>query len=147
MRFRIRRSRILSSSKSISLLSGFTVQRNGGSRALALPFLLVDDFAEEVELDRHVVRILEENLEQLRVREAAEVHVDLVLLDAIAHAFGVLREEGDVIDRARAVRALGMLLQQELVADLVGGLRGEVHADIVPSLQPVAGKAEVGALG
>src|SRR6266480_5083470 len=51
--------------------------RRGG--ALALPFLLVDHFAEEVELDGDVVRVLEEDLEELGVGEAAEVHGDPVL--------------------------------------------------------------------
>src|SRR2546421_84647 len=71
----------------------------------------------------------------------------LVLLDALSHLGGVLRQERDVIDRARAPGALRMLLQQELVADLVGVLRREVHADFVARLEPVAGKAEVGPLG
>src|SRR5689334_9201140 len=129
------------------LLAGLPLQRHRRSRALALPLLLVDLLAEEVELDRHVVRILEEDLEQRRlgVGEAAEVHLDAVLLDAIAYLVGVLRQEGDVVDGTRAGRALRMLLQQELVADLVRGLGGEVHAGLAVHLQPVAGEAEVGA--
>src|SRR6267143_1178942 len=119
--------------------------RRGG--ALAPPLLLVDHFAEEVELDGDVVRVLEQYLEQLRVREAAEVHRDLVLLDALAHRARVLGEEGDVIDRAGAGGPLRVLLQQEHVADPVGILRGEVDADLVADLEPVAWKAEVRALG
>src|SRR5947207_6491386 len=116
-------------------------------RALALPFLLVDHFAEEVELDGDVVRVLEEDLEELGVGEAAEVHGDLVLLYALAHGAGVLGEEGDVIDRAGAGGPLRVLLQQEPVADAVGVLRGEVDADLVAELEPVAREAEVRALG
>ena len=99
----------------------------------ALPLALVDPLAEEVELDRHVIRVLEENLKErrLRLRKAAEVHLDLVLLDAFAHLGWVLRQERDVVDRARALGPLGMLLQQELVADLVRILRGEMDADFV----------------
>ena len=67
--------------------------------------------------------------------------------DAAAHLARVLRQERDVVDRARALGPLRMLLQQELVADLVRVLRGEVHADPVAGSEPVAGKAEVGALG
>src|SRR5438876_1988132 len=103
-------------------------------RALAMPFLLVDHFAEEVELDGDVVRVLEEDLEELRVGEAAEVHRDLVLLDALAHRARVLGEEGDVIDRARAGGPLRVPLQQEHVADPVGILRREVDADLVADL-------------
>src|SRR5258708_40210800 len=40
-----------------------------------------------------------------------------------------------------------MLLEQELVANLVGILRGQMHADSVAGLEPVAGEAEVGPLG
>src|SRR5882762_6837504 len=40
-----------------------------------------------------------------------------------------------------------MLLQQELVANFVGILRGQMHADSVAGLEPVAGEAEVGPLG
>src|SRR6267378_6141245 len=76
------------------------VERDRRGRALALPLLLVDHLAEEVELDGDVVRVLEEDLEQLRVGEAAEVHRDLALLDALAHRARVLGQEGDVIDRA-----------------------------------------------
>src|SRR4051812_4650703 len=78
------------------------VQRHRRFRSLALPLLRVDDLAEEVELDGHVVGVLEEDLEQLRVREAAEVHLHLALLDAAAHLVRVFGEKGDVIDRARA---------------------------------------------
>src|SRR2546425_11336034 len=120
-------------------------QRSGG--VLSLPFLLVDLFADEVELDGDVVRVLEEDLEELRVGEAAEVHRDLVLLDALAHRARVLGEEGDVIDRAGAGGPLRVLLQQEHVADPVGVLRGEVDADLLADLEPVAGKAEIRALG
>src|SRR5512138_2145331 len=124
------------------------LQRHRRGRTLALPLLRIDLLAEEVELDRHVVRILEEDLEQrrLRVGKAAEMHLDLVLLDARAHLVRVLREERDVVDGAGAGGALRMLLQQELVADLVRLLRCEVHAGVAVRLQPVAGKAEVGPL-
>ena len=40
-----------------------------------------------------------------------------------------------------------MLLQEKHVADPVGILGGEVDADLVADLEPVAGKAEVRALG
>src|SRR3954470_20944964 len=131
--------------RDFGLLAGGLLQRQRGRGALALPLVFVDLLAEEVELDGDVVRILEEDLEErrLRIREAAEVHLDLVLLDAAAPLGGVLRGERDVIDRARAARALGMLLQQELVADLVRLLRGEVHAGVAVRLEPVAGKAEI----
>src|SRR3954471_77620 len=88
-------------------------QRHGGGRALALPVGLVHALAEEIELDGDLVRVLEEDLEERRlgIGEAAEVHLDLVLLDAAADFAGVAREEGDVVDRARALRALRVLLQ------------------------------------
>src|SRR5690606_1230852 len=123
------------------------VERYRGGRALAFPLLRIDDLAEEIELDRDVVRILEEDLEELRVREAAEVHLHAPALDAVSHFLGVLREEGDVVHRARAVRALRMLLEQEHVAHLVRFLRSEVHADVVAGLEPIAGKAEVRPVG
>ena len=75
------------------------------------------------------------------------MHRDLVLLDALAHRARVLGEEGDVIDRAGAGGSLRVLLQQEHVADPVGVLRGEVDADLVADLEPVAGEAEVRTLG
>src|SRR4051812_17447655 len=78
-------------------LSRSAIERHGGSRAFALPFSLVDHLAQEIELDSHVVRILEEDLEELGVREAAEMHLDLVLLDALAHLDRILREEGNVV--------------------------------------------------
>src|SRR3954462_14625664 len=124
------------------------LERHRGRRAFALPVVLLDLLPEEVELDGDVVRILEEDLEEgrLRIGEAAEVHLDLVLLDAVANFARLLREESDVVHRSRAVGALGMLLQQELVADLVRVLRGKVHARLAVRLQPVAGEAEVRAL-
>src|SRR4249920_1773344 len=103
--------------------SAGAVEGHGGSRSPAFPLLRIDHFAEEVQLDRHVVGVLEEDLEQLRVREAAEVHLDLVLLDAAAHFIGIFREERDMVDRARAPGALGVLLQEEHVARLVRLLR------------------------
>src|SRR2546428_2632169 len=135
--------------RDLGLFAGRFPQRHRRRRAFAAPLLLVDALAEEIKLDGHVVRILEEDLEErrLRLREAAEVHLDLVLLDAAAHFARVLRQERDVVDRARALGPLRMPLQQELVADLVRVLRGEVHADPVAGSEPVAGKAEVGALG
>src|SRR4051812_29662486 len=65
--------------------------RRGG--AFAFPVGFVHALAEEVELDGDVVRVLQENLEQrrLRIRKAAEVHLHLVLLDATPHLGGVLR--------------------------------------------------------
>src|SRR6266850_4674741 len=95
------------------------IEGHGRRGAAAFPLLLVDHLAEEIELDRHVVRVLEEDLEQLRVGEAAEMHLDLVALDAVAHFLRVLGQERDVVDRARAGGALGVLLQQEPVADPV----------------------------
>src|SRR6266850_6083886 len=73
--------------RELGLLAGRFAQRHRGGRALALPFLLVDALAEEVELDGHVVGVLEEDLEErrCRIREAAEVHLDLVTLYAAAH--------------------------------------------------------------
>src|SRR5438132_675124 len=135
--------------RELRLLAGGFAQRHRRRRAFALPLLLVDALAEEIQLDGHVVRVLEEDLEErrLRIREAAEVHLDLVLLDAAAHLARVLREERDVVDRSRALGPLRMLLQQELVADLVRVLRGEVHADPVARLEPVAGEAKVGPFG
>src|SRR2546427_4135611 len=135
--------------RDLRLLAGRFAQRHRRRRAFAAPLLLVDALAEEVELDGHVVRILEENLEERRlcIGKAAEVHLDLVLLDAAANLARVLREERDVVDRAGALGPLRMLLQQELVADPVRVLRGEVHADAVARLEPVAGEAEVGPLG
>src|SRR4051812_11139334 len=82
------------------------VERHRRLRALALPLLRVDDLAEEVELDGDVVGVLEEDLEQLRVGEAAVMHLHLALLDAAAHLVRVLRQEGDVVDRAGALSAL-----------------------------------------
>src|SRR5712671_261122 len=127
MRLRASTSRSFSLSNNMRLrLPGRAVQRHRGGGAFAFPLLLVDDLAEEVELDRHVVGVLEEDLEQLRVGEAAEVHRHLVLLDPAAHVVGVLREKGDVVERARPGGALRVLLQQEGVADPVRFLRGEV---------------------
>src|SRR5712671_5387325 len=142
LRASISRSLIFSNNIRFGSPGGF-LQRQRGGGALAAPLLLVDHLAEEVELDGHVVRVLEEDLEQLRVRKAAKVHLHLVLPDALAHFPGVLREERDVVDRARAGGAFRVLLQQELVADPVRLLRGEVHADRVARLEPVARKAEV----
>src|SRR5438477_6343106 len=88
--------------RELGLLAGRLAQRHRRGRALALPFLLVDALAEEIELDGDVVGVLEENLEERRlgIRKAAEVHLDLVLLDALPDLGGVLREESDVVDRA-----------------------------------------------
>src|SRR5712671_5349291 len=135
MRFLTATSRSFSLSNNMRLrLPGGAVQRHRRGGAFAFPLLLVDHLAKEVELDGHVVGVLEEDLEQLRVRKAAEVHLHLVLLDAAAHVIGVLREKGDVVDRAGADRAFRVLLQQEGVADLVRLLRGEVDADLVAEL-------------
>src|ERR1700716_1569297 len=118
MRFLSSTSRIFSLSNNMRLgLPGGAVERHRGGGAFAFPLLLVDHLAEEVELDRHVVRVLEEDLEQLRVGEAAKVHLDLVLLDPAAHVVGILREKGDMVDRPRAGGAFRVLLQQEGVAD------------------------------
>src|SRR5438045_3991839 len=67
----------------LGLLAGGFPQGHRRGRAFAAPLLLVDALAEEVKLDGDVVGILEENLEQRRlgIREAAKVHLDLVLLD------------------------------------------------------------------
>src|SRR5712664_3865124 len=138
MRLRSSTSRIFSLSNNMRFrLPGRALERHGGGGAFAFPLLLVD----------HLAGVLEEDLEQLRFLEAAKMHLDLVLLDALAHVVRILREKRDVVDRARAGRALRMLLQQERVADLVRFLRGEVHADVLPQLQPVAGKAEIRPLG
>src|SRR4051812_16024372 len=51
----------------LRLLAGGLLQRHRRGRALALPVLFLDLLAEEVELDRHVVRILEEDLEERRL--------------------------------------------------------------------------------
>jgi hypothetical protein len=40
-----------------------------------------------------------------------------------------------------------MLLEEKHVAGLVRVLRGEVHADVVARLQPIAGEAEIRPLG
>src|SRR5438132_11287332 len=135
--------------RDLRLPAGRFAQCHRRRRAFAAPLLLVDALAEEVELDGHVVRILEENLEErrLRIRKAAEVHLDLVLLDAAAHLARVLRQERDVVHRARTLGSLRMLLQQELVADLVRILRGKMDADAVAGPQPVARKAEVRTVG
>src|SRR5882672_5139745 len=135
--------------RDLGLLAGGFAQCHRRRRAFAAPLPLVDALAEEIQLDGHVVRVFQENLEErrLRVREAAEVHLDLVTLDAFARLGGVLRQERDMVHRARAPGPLRMLLQQELVADLVWILRGQMDADPVARLEPVAGKAEVGPLG
>src|SRR6266446_2455070 len=103
--------------RELRLLAGRFAQRHRRRRAFAAPLSLVDALAEEVELDGDIVRVLQEDLEQrrLRIREAAEVHLDLVTLDAAAHLAWVLRQERDVVHRTRAAGALRMLLQQELV--------------------------------
>src|SRR4051812_17054495 len=85
LRASMSRSRIFSNNIGFGSSRLRFLERQGRRRSLAAPFVLVDDFAEEIELDRHVVRVLEEDLEQLRVGEAAEVHLDLVLLDPAAH--------------------------------------------------------------
>src|SRR5690348_16466745 len=66
------------------LLAGRLLERHGARRALALPLHGSDLLAEEVELDGHVVRVLQEDLQErrLRIREAAVMHLDLVLLVA-----------------------------------------------------------------
>src|SRR5580765_5488447 len=99
----------------------FAIQGHG---AFTLELAQVHHLAEEIELDGDVVRVLEEDLKQLRVGKAAHLHLDLVLLDPVAHALGILGEKRDVVDRARAAGALRMLLQQKLVADPVRVLRG-----------------------
>src|SRR5438309_3915067 len=70
----------------LGFAAGGFLERQRGGRALALPVVFLDLLAEEVELDGHVVGILEEDLEERRfcVREAAEVHLHVVLLDALA---------------------------------------------------------------
>src|SRR5258708_13607410 len=87
--------------------------RRGG--AFAFPVGFVDALAEEVELDGDVVRVLEEDLEERRrrIREAAEVHLDLVLLDAAAHFGAGLRAGRDVVDRAPAPGCLQVLLVRD----------------------------------
>src|SRR3954469_24080308 len=129
----------------LGFLAGRFAQRHRRSRALAAPGVRIHVLAQEVELDRYVVRVLEEDLEErrLRVGEAPVVHLDLVLLDAAAHLARVLREESDVFHRAGAFGALRMLLQQELVADLARRLRGKVHARLTVGLEPVSREAEI----
>src|SRR5262249_54418865 len=63
--------------------------------------------------------------------------------DAVAHLRSILGKESDVVDRARAGRALRVLLQEELVANLVWRLPGEVHAGLAVHFQPVAREAEI----
>src|SRR5687768_18114694 len=72
------------------------IQLHGGGRAFPFPCFGIDHFTQEVEFDGDVVRVLEEDLEKLGVREAAEVHLDLVLLDAAAHFVRILGEKGYV---------------------------------------------------
>src|SRR3954469_23335361 len=90
MRFLVLTPRKAISSNSMALAGlaeiGLAIERQ---RSLALELARVDGFAEEVQLDRHVVRVLEEDLEELRVGEAADLHVHLVLPDAVAHGFRV----------------------------------------------------------
>src|SRR5438477_4509444 len=71
--------------RELGLLAGRLSKRHRRRRALALPLRLVDALAEEVELDGDVVRVFQKNLKErrLRIREAAKVHLDLVLLDAL----------------------------------------------------------------
>src|SRR5205085_12096110 len=116
-RGRRRRARLVLAREG-GFLAGGLLQRHRRGRALALPLLLVDLLAEEIELDGHVVGILEEDLEERRacVGKAAEVHLDLVLLDAASHPARVLREEGDVVDLARSGRARGVFLEEKLIA-------------------------------
>src|SRR3954471_613420 len=101
LRASMSRSLILSNNIRFGSPGGF-LQGQGRGGAFAAPFFLVDHLAEEIELDRHVVRVLEEDLEQLRVRKAAKVHLHLALPDALAHLPRILREERDVVHRARA---------------------------------------------
>src|SRR3979490_3417858 len=78
IRFRTATSRIFNLSNNMRCrLPGRAIERHRGGGALAFPLLLVDHLAEEIELDRDVVRILEEDLEQLRVWKAATVHLHL----------------------------------------------------------------------
>src|SRR5260221_5855621 len=134
--------------RQLGLLAGRLPERHRRRGSLAFPVGLVHALAEEIELDGDFVRILEEDLEERRpgIREAAEVHLDLVLLDPLADFARVPCEERDVVDRARALRALRVLLQQELVADPVRILLGEVDADLAVGGEPVARQAEIGSL-
>src|SRR5437660_10491429 len=60
------RNRTLSNNIGFGFTRGRLLQAQGGGRAFAFPFVLVHHLAEEIQLDGDVVRILEEDLEQLR---------------------------------------------------------------------------------
>ena len=106
--------------------------------------LLVD--AEEVELDGESVRILDEHLVELELREVAVARGDADLAEALGELLRLGGEERDVIDDAGVVG--GRLRRRAEVVELGvrDAVRAHVDLDLAVHAQPVAGEREVGPL-
>src|SRR3989475_3891038 len=101
--------------------------------------------AEEIELDGEAVRILDEELVELRLGEIPRPEGNADRLKMLQEFFRIGGEDVDVVDRA------GIVLRRVLrAAEVVErGVRhaalSHVHLDLAVNAQPVAGKRKVGA--
>src|SRR5436309_2096271 len=122
--------------------------RRGGARHLRVvlpaPVGRLGD-AEEIELDGEAVRILDEELVELRLGEIPRPEGNADRLKMLQEFFRVGGEKRDVVDHAGIV--LRRVLRAAEVVEL--GVRhaalSHVHLDLAVNAQPVAGKRKVGA--
>src|SRR6266699_1595898 len=109
---------------------------------LAAPVGRLGD-AEEIELDGEAVRILDEELVELRLGEIARTAGNTERLEVFHELVGIGRKEGDMVDDAGII--LGRVLRAAEVVEL--GVRhaalSHVHLDLAVDAQPVAGKREI----
>src|SRR2546426_2029593 len=108
---------------------------------LAAPVLNVFE-PEEIELDREPVRVLDEDLVEIELRQRARLELEAPLLETADEAAGLGGQEGDVVDDAGVVRhsALGRAQIEEL--GVVDAVRPHVDLDLAVHPEPVAGEGE-----
>src|SRR5260221_4949488 len=127
-------------------LRRFLLRRLHGARhlrvVLAAPVGRLGD-AEEIELDREAVGVLDEQLVELRLGEVARAAGDLELLQVLHQLVGFRGEESDVVDHAGIVP--GRVLRAAEVVELRvrhAGLR-HMHLDLAVDAQPIAWERKV----
>src|SRR6266705_1431698 len=109
---------------------------------LAAPVLNVFQ-PEEIELDREPVRVLDEDLVQIELRERARLELEAPRLESADETAGLGGQECDVVEHARVVRDRALRGAQIKELGVVDAVRPHVHLDLAVHPQPVAREGEV----